>query len=80
MNKLVESGLAAVRATHVTQQHVTRATDVSEETIADVVADLMHLAAAAGLDPEDVLAHGRRYYDGDLQDAEPDANLVGEGR
>lgn len=65
-----DRGLTAVAATHHRTTPWTPAA-VEEEHIADVIADLLHLAEAAGIDPDAALDHGRRYYDGDLEGALP---------
>lgn len=39
-----------------------------EAHLADMIADVMHLAVAQGLDPDEVLDHGRSYYQGDDKD------------
>lgn len=41
----------------------------SEEELADVIADMLHLAVFSGLDVDEVLAHARSYYTGDLEGA-----------
>lgn len=61
------AGLDAVRVLHPGATLDT----LSEEKLADVVADLMHLAAAAGLDPEEMVAHGRRYFHGEVNEGDP---------
>lgn len=42
--------------------------EITEEWIADTIADLLHLGVAVGLDPDEVLDHGRSYYEGDAED------------
>lgn len=65
----VGHGLAAVRAVHLMAPDAPlNPEDVGEEQLADVIADVLHLAVAAGLDPYEVLDHARRYFHGDLTD------------
>lgn len=63
----VGHALAAVAAVHTYPGRLS-VEQVTEEDLADVIADLLHLAAAADLDVEEVLDHGRRYFEGDLTD------------
>lgn len=42
--------------------------DLTEEDLADTIADVLHLARELGLEPDEVLEHGRSYYEGDLED------------
>lgn len=41
----------------------------SQEEVGDVIADMLHLAAASGLDVDEVLDYARRCYTGDLEGA-----------
>lgn len=63
----VGHALAAVAAVHTYPGRLS-VEQVTEEDLADVIADLLHLAAAADLDVEEVLDHGRRYFEGDVTD------------
>lgn len=71
MSGFVERGVAAVRAAHPATRRRIHADHVSEEELADVIADVLHLAVAAELDPDEVLEHGRRYFTGDLEEDLP---------
>lgn len=69
------AGLAAVNAMRAASgdQPIT-ADQVTEETLADTIADVLHLAARLhtagqiGEDPAEVLDHGRTYFEGDLEE------------
>lgn len=65
------AGLAAVNAMRAATNGDTPAGrplarhQVTEEWIADTIADLLHLADFVGYDPDEVLDHGRTYYEAD---------------
>ena len=65
----VRRGLAAVNAVRNAPSWA-RLTEerVAEEHLADVTADVLHLGTHLGLDPDEVLDHGRRYYTGDIEE------------
>ena len=69
----VDRGLAAVNAVYEDGEPLAL-TAVTEERIADAIADLLHLARHQELDVDAVLEHGRHYYEGDLEGA-ADPNL-----
>jgi hypothetical protein len=61
-----QAGAAAVHAMRkaVGNPRV-RTVELTEEYLADTIADVLHLAVTLEMDPDEVLEHGRSYFEGD---------------